>query len=279
VPLRNRFAALFCKQMADASATEDLDLRATTLANSMVAASTVAKVEGRAAKRPWISQRSLDLIDQRENARKQGWGWAEKDLHCRVRASVKQDRKKWIDDELVGGPWSTVKALRKGKAKKPVQVRDGQGAVVDSDKRGDTMADYFEQVQWKVSFAGLAPTGTQALGATLPVMTSQFTIDELRAALKKLAIGKAPGSDKIPPEFWKVLAGSEPATIELLNMCQACWAQKKIPSQWRVATVVLLYKKGDASLPENYRPISLLPVGYKVLAMMLQRRLQDGGAE
>jgi len=42
--------------------------------------------------------------------------------------------------------------------------------------------------------------------------------------------------------------------------------------------VVLLYKKGNASLPENYRPIALLPVGYKVLAAMLQKRLQVGGA-
>ena len=47
----------------------------------------------------------------------------------------------------------------------------------------------------------------------------------------------------------------------------------------RVATVVLLYKKGDASLPENYRPISLLPIGYKVLAGILQKRIQHGGAE
>ena len=67
--------------------------------------------------------------------------------------------------------------------------------------------------------------------------------------------------------------------MELLKLCQACWEKKRIPSQWRLATVVLLYKKGNASLPENYRPISLLPVGYKVLAAMLQRRLQEGGAE
>ena len=46
-----------------------------------------------------------------------------------------------------------------------------------------------------------------------------------------------------------------------------------------VGTVVLLYKAGKASLPENYRPITLLPVGYKVVASMLQKRLQQGGAE
>lgn len=74
----------------------------------------------------------------------------------------------------------------------------------------------------------------------------------------------------------KVLRGSLEAKAELLKLCQRSWDEKNIPDQWRLATVVLLYKKGDTSLPENYRPISLLPVGYKVLAMILQKRLQEG---
>ena len=147
------------------------------------------------------------------------------------------------------------------------------------DKRGDTLADYFEQVQWKVSFADVRPTGTDMLGPTLPVQTSQFTLEEHREALKALAVDKAAGCDDIPPEFWKVLLGSAGPMEELLQLCQTCWSSKDIPEQWRRANVVLLHKKGDASLPENYRPIALLPVGYKVLARMLHNRLQHGAAE
>ena len=40
-----------------------------------------------------------------------------------------------------------------------------------------------------------------------------------------------------------------------------------------------MFKKGDTALPENYRPISLLPVGYKVLAALIHQRLLDGGAD
>ena len=43
--------------------------------------------------------------------------------------------------------------------------------------------------------------------------------------------------------------------------------------------MVLLLKKGDASLPENYRPISLLPTGYKVLAALIHQRLLAGGVD
>jgi hypothetical protein len=179
----------------------------------------------------------------------------------------------------VAGPWAAIKKLRNGPPKKPIQIRDAQGKLVDSSHRGDTLADYFEKVQWKVSFADVHPTGEEDMGPTLPVRTTQFTHEELTAALKTLALEKAAGCDKIPPEFWKVLIGSEGALQELLRLCQACWTSKDIPEQWRLASVVLLFKKGDASLPENYRPISLLPVGYKVVAKMLQKRLQQGGAE
>ena len=247
--LRNGFGALFCEQMESATAAENLDQQATNVEDAMRVASSVAVRTGRVARRPWISQRTLDLIEQREESREQGWAQRENQQHRQVRASAKQDKRDWIEEELVGGPWSAVKALRKGKAKKPVQVRDAKGALIASDQRGNTMADYFEHVQWQVSFADFAPTGTAELGATLPVNVQRFTMEELRVAVKGLAAGKAPGSDKIPPEFWKVLIGSANAMDELLGLCRTCWANKAIPSQWRLATVVLLYKKGDASLP------------------------------
>ena len=42
---------------------------------------------------------------------------------------------------------------------------------------------------------------------------------------------------------------------------------------------MLLFKKGDATLPENYRPISLLPTGCKVLVALIDQRLLDGGVD
>ena len=89
------------------------------------------------------------------------------------------------------------------------------------------MADYFEHIQWQVSFADVHPTGQDGLGETLPIKTSQFEAGELETALKALAIEKAAGCDDIPPEFWKVLLGSATAMDELLRLCQACWSKKR----------------------------------------------------
>eukprot|EP00959_Pyramimonas_sp_CCMP1952_P289243 6049372-Pyramimonas_sp.AAC.1 len=90
---------------------------------------------------------------------------------------------------------------------------------------------------------------------------------------------KAAGPDDIPPEFWKAVGQNDYACEALLQMCVKCWEQKNLPKAWRTANVSLLFKKGDATLPSNYRPISLLAVGYKALATMIHNRLVQGGAE
>ena len=106
-----------------------------------------------------------------------------------------------------------------------------------------------------------------------------FTERELQSVLKKLPAGKAAGADETPPDFWKALQHEPAAQKKLLDLCNAanaCWNQKTVPQDWRHSTVSAIFKKGDESLPENYRPISLLAVGYKVLAaLLLGRLLQD----
>ena len=52
-----------------------------------------------------------------------------------------------------------------------------------------------------------------------------------------------------------------------------------MPSSWHTASVTAHFKKGSPELCENYRPISLLQVAYKVYAMILLERLKAAGAE
>ena len=65
----------------------------------------------------------------------------------------------------------------------------------------------------------------------------------------------------------------------LFHLVNVCWQSKSIPEAWKHSTVVTLFKKGDTSLPSNYRPISLLVVAYKILAALLLDRLRSGGVE
>eukprot|EP00973_Karenia_brevis_P062429 8682490-Karenia_brevis.AAC.1 len=47
------------------------------------------------------------------------------------------------------------------------------------------------------------------------------------------------------------------------------------PSSWYESYVSVLFKKGDARLAENYRPITLLPILYKLFSRVLRARVQD----
>ena len=45
------------------------------------------------------------------------------------------------------------------------------------------------------------------------------------------------------------------------------------PKQWKQTTITILHKSDDPKLPQNYRPISIIPVLYKVFSKLLYNRL------
>ena len=158
-------------------------------------------------------------------------------------------------------------------------MRDAEGNLVDTENRPNTMARYFESIQWQVRFPTLVPEKENLLHGILPVRLTKFSLEELGVVLRKLKLGKASGHDDVPSDFWKHVLSNPEACSELLQLCNHCWESQKVPKSWRLSKVVLLFKKGDPTLPENYRPISLLPVGYKVLAALIHQRLLDGGVD
>lgn len=55
--------------------------------------------------------------------------------------------------------------------------------------------------------------------------------------------------------------------------------RKGYPNEVAPGASQIALKKSDATLQENYRPISLLSIGYKVLATLIHQRLLNGGCE
>ena len=48
-----------------------------------------------------------------------------------------------------------------------------------------------------------------------------------------------------------------------------------VPATWKIAIIIPIYKSGSYDQPENYRPISVLPVLSKLLKKSIHRQLMN----
>ena len=103
------------------------------------------------------------------------------------------------------------------------------------------------------------------------LQTPAILLEEIEWEIKSLANEKSPGNDGIPGELLK--AGGKTMAKWIHRICQAILNGADIPNDWKETTIIPIHKKGDATKCENYRPIDFLPHAYKVLAKILQKRI------
>ena len=86
-----------------------------------------------------------------------------------------------------------------------------------------------------------------------------------------MASGKAPGIDKIPIH---VIKDCLPAILpSLTSIINATFEFDTFPLAWKTAEVTPILKAGDHDIPNNNRPISLLPVLSKVCERVAHNQL------
>ena len=81
--------------------------------------------------------------------------------------------------------------------------------------------------------------------------------------LLNININKAVGPDGIPGRLLKLCAHE--IVDSLITIFQASLDQGVVPDDWKDANIMPLFKKGDKTSAENYRPISLTSVTCKLL--------------
>lgn len=81
--------------------------------------------------------------------------------------------------------------------------------------------------------------------------------------MRDLDASKAIGADGIPTKILKDFANELANPITAMFNCSI--KTGKVPLDWKKANIIPIFKKGDKKAPNNYRPISLLPIISKVL--------------
>ena len=98
---------------------------------------------------------------------------------------------------------------------------------------------------------------------------------DVQLALSQVKGGKAAGSSGILPEMLKIGQTNGDFMLMLTELVRAAWKEGHVPQDWRDAILVPIPKKGNLRCCDNWRGIALLDVVGKLVARVLQNRLQQ----
>ena len=97
--------------------------------------------------------------------------------------------------------------------------------------------------------------------------------EEVLGLLTRLNINKSAGTDNIGPKVLKIAA---PIIFKpLTHIINLSIATCTFPDKLKEAKITPIYKKGDKSIPSNYRPISILPTLSKIFEKHLASQIRN----
>ena len=193
--------------------------------------------------------------------------------HCRL--DRQQRSEEWItghhSDKM---RWRGVMAIRKPYAPQPYELNDIHGNPVGPKYQAEAMAEYLSTRQWAPApdeAAATATISTRSINRHLPEYElSPITVEYIAGILTEFRMGRAPGPDSMEVELLKNLPQEG---IQIITDHVNHWFHHaETPMDLTTAKIAALFKKGDYTNPENYRPISLLNTIYKVMARALRDR-------
>ena len=199
-----------------------------------------------------------------------------------VKNIIKMKKKEYYENKLaenVGKPkelWNTIKSLgleTKSKSTSNICLKDNGVNVFDSKRTANIFKDFFSNLADKlVSKLPKAPNkfGKTYLSSYYESLKigSDFnlnTVEEqtIENILKEIKPSKAPGIDNITGIFLK--DGASVLARPVAQLCNLSISSSSFPKLCKIAKLKPLFKKGCKTDPQNYRPISLLPIISKII--------------
>ena len=144
--------------------------------------------------------------------------------------------------------------------------RDGSS---ETSRKGiaDIFADFYAELYASSQAAAIGAVG--GIDQSIP----SFSEAELTTALEKLKAGKGCDSRGIVAEMLKH-GGRQLRRVLLNTMNEAIAPGASFPTEWKENGISVMFKSGDPTVAKNYRPISVLPILYKLFAVLLSNRLE-----
>lgn len=138
--------------------------------------------------------------------------------------------------------------------------------IIPTDRIPDAFAKYFKSVYSELP-ADYVVDNEITVNNIDTLNISCITENDYAKAIKKLKPKRASGSDGIPPYVIKGCA--EYLKKPLLHIYNLCIKTSTFPHLWKLSLISPIFKAGEKSNVENYRPIAVLPAPAKVFEQIL----------
>ena len=128
----------------------------------------------------------------------------------------------------------------------------------------ETEKSYNKEATW-------LPEYINSTDGIIPATYTPITESEIQKATSKFANWKSPGIDRIQNFWWKKFSSLHKITAAILNNLMV---EPNITPQWlTTGRTTLVAKKKETQDPSNYRPITCLPIIYKIHTSVITSRI------
>ena len=217
-----------------------------------------------------------ELIEKRREARRRGVTedvkryskLVQKEMRAVVRATKTFKVCQLLEEFKDMGQIKDLK--KKGKRECINTVINNKGEEVsDVQDIAEAFADFYEAL-YKESEDNVHDYKLDAEVAEVPPVQPA----EVRAQLKNMKKGKAADEAGIVSEL---LCEASDELIETIAdiFTSILKPGEALPPAWKFSSIRVLLKKGDPKLPENYRPVCIIPILYKVFSKVISERIKE----
>ena len=153
-------------------------------------------------------------------------------------------------------------------------LKDNEGKVVVDDKiSADLLNNYFMSVFTLEDLSNLPGSkkivGEDSLGLRDIAITEEIVFKKL----SEINVNKSAGPDNIHPKLLYELRNE--LVSSLTELFRLSLSSHTVPTDWKEANVVPLFKKGKKDKCENYRPVSLTCILCKIFESILKDNIVE----
>lgn len=154
-----------------------------------------------------------------------------------------------------------------------INIRKNNILLTDPKEIANEMNDYFSNIGSELAnkLNINVANNEEAPRVNNTCFFNPTDVDEIKTIISSLKTGKSTGHDKISTEHIKLI--SDYICAPLCYIFNLVFETGKFPDNLKISQITPIYKSGDKTLCNNYRPISIISNFAKILEKLLKKRL------